>query len=568
MQNPHEKIERSLLKVIGWTVAVILVLTFGGIFGYRAFSSWQQRRLVAQGNAFVQQNDLKRANLNGRRIVQLNPENPDGYRILARVAEKTGSPSAIDLRRHVMEIGRATDEDLILLARDATRFDDPSTAESAISKLSPAAHNRADFHALLAEIAYARRDGNEMERELSEALRLDPANKDYTVRLAALQLNASDFEMSERGRQTLLELQKDPETRREATRHLAENAIRRKDFTTGAKFAKQLDSFPERTFSDRLLLLSALKGVDDPGYAQLLQDLETSALQDPESMAALITWMNGNAMSQHAIAWSAKLPPQAINDKLVAIALSDSYIAAQDWAGLQRLTKTGNWGNVDFLRSALAARALRELGNQPDSTAKWAEAVNKVSGNTRHTLLLADTVGKWNWRKEAIDLLWLAADDPLKGDEALQTLYAYFAKNGDTQNLYRVLLHRNARHPEDANVKNNLAALSLLLNMNRERGWQLAQEVYQQDPHNAAYASTYAFALYTKGENKKALQAMETLTDQQRRQPEIAAYYGIILAANGDNARAAEFLDLAQSATLLPEEKELVQRARRSIAQG
>jgi Flp pilus assembly protein TadD len=568
VQNPHDKVERSFLKIIGWTVAVIVVLSVGGVFGYGSYRSWQQRRLVAQGNAFANQGDFKRAGLNARRILQLNADNPDAYRLLARIAEKTGSPSATDWRRRVMDLGVANVEDLILLARDAVRYDDRATADVAISKLPADAQNRADYHSLRADIAYAERDGAEMERQLGEALRLDPANKEYIMRQAALRLSANDIAVSEGGRQTLLELQKDPALRREATRHLADNALRLKDFTSAIALGRELDSMPDRTFKDRLALLTALKGASDPGYPQFLAELESAAAEDADAAAALITWMNINDMSQDAIAWSAKLPPKTLSGRLVSVALSDAYVAARDWAGLQRMVKGSNWGAIDFLRSALWARALRELGSQPESVVQWRDAVKKVTGNTRQILLLADTVEKWNWRGEAIELLWLAANDPVKGDDALRTLYNYFAKNADTQNLYRVLLHQNERHPDDANIKNNVAQLSLLLNLNGDRGRELAREVYAKDPHNPAYVSTYAFSFYANGNAQKARQAMETLTDAQRHQPEIAAYYGVILAATGDHARATEFLDLGESATLLPEEKALVQKARRSLAQG
>jgi Flp pilus assembly protein TadD len=100
------------------------------------------------------------------------------------------------------------------------------------------------------------------------------------------------------------------------------------------------------------------------------------------------------------------------------------------------------------------------------------------------------------------------------------------------------------------------------------QGRELAREVYAKDPKNPAYVSTYAFSLYTNGDVQKARAAMETLSDAQRHQPEIAAYYGLILAASGDQARATEFLDLGERANLLPEEKELVAKARRSVAQG
>jgi len=82
----------------------------------------------------------------------------------------------------------------------------------------------------------------------------------------------------------------------------------------------------------------------------------------------------------------------------------------------------------------------------------------------------------------------------------------------------------------------------LLLNLNADRGQKVARDVYEKDPKNPAYASTYAFALHVQGDTKKALQVFETLTPEQLHQPEIAAYYGIMLAATGD-PRAGEFLE-------------------------
>lgn len=567
MQNPHDKIERSFLKIIGWTVAIILVLSVGGVLGYRTFRAWQQRKLIAQGNAFANQGDFKRANLNARRILQLNPENADGFRLLARVAEKTGSSGAIDARRRVVDLGKGTAEDFILLARDAVRFNDKPTLDIAMSKLPPDAKNRADYHALLAEIAYAQRNGIEMERELAEAQRLDPTNKDYALRLAALRLNANDRQISERGRDALLELRKDPALRRDATRHLAENAIRRYDFDEAVKLARELDAMPDRQFTDRLVLLSALKAAGDPSFREFLAELQNSVGDNRDAVAALIGWMNANRMPQDAIAWATKLPPQMMSGRVVPISLADAYVAANDWNGLLKLTKAGNWGTLDFLRSALAARAFRELGQDAESKAQWADTMRKVTGNTRTALLLAETIEKWNWQSEAIDLLWAAAKDEVKGDEALRTLYKHFARIDDTANLYRVLLRQLERHPEDNDVKNNVAQLSLLLKLNTARGRELAREVYEKDPHNPAYVSTYAFSLFDNGDAKKALQTMETLPEDQRHKPEIAAYYGMILAATGDNTHAAEFLDIGERAKLLPEEKALVQRARNALAE-
>jgi cytochrome c-type biogenesis protein CcmH/NrfG len=406
-----------------------------------------------------------------------------------------------------------------------------------------------------------------MERQLSEANRLEPENKDYIMRLAALRLGANDPETRAKGKQTLEELQKDPLLRREATRYLAEDALRQKKTLAALELAQQLNTFPDKTYADRLLLLSALQTAFDPGFGPFLEEMQTSSAEDPESAGALLTWMNMNNLSREAIAWSAKLAPAIIGHKLVQIALSDSFVTAKDWVGLHRLVNSGNWGTVDFLRHALSARALREQGNDAESAAQWNEAMKKIAANPRHTMMLAETVEKWGWRAEAIDLLWLVAKDPVKGDEALGTLYRYFAKNEDTENLYRVLLRRMELQPNDRNVQNNYAQISLLLNMNTERAQKIAREIYEKEPANAVYASTYAYALHLQGEPKKAAKIMEALPAEQLQKPEIAAYYGIILAAAGDHGRAAEFLDLGEKASLLPQEKALVEKARRSLAQ-
>ena len=91
--------------------------------------------------------------------------------------------------------------------------------------------------------------------------------------------------------------------------------------------------------------------------------------------------------------------------------------------------------------------------------------------------------------------------------------------------------------------------------------------MYEQNPKNADYASTYAFALYRRGEMRKAVQAFADLPETELHRPQIAAYYGIMLAAAGNFARAREFLDLGAKANLLPEERALLDKAQLAIVQ-
>jgi hypothetical protein len=58
---------------------------------------------------------------------------------------------------------------------------------------------------------------------------------------------------------------------------------------------------------------------------------------------------------------------------------------------------------------------------------------------------------------------------------------------------------------------------------------------------------------------------MMGLRESQLRNPSLATYYGIILAAAGENEKARKYLDLAASGKLLPEERALITRAEESL---
>ena len=528
---------------------------------------WQLRRLSAEGNALVDRGDFKRAGLAARRILQIDSERPEGMRILARIAERFGSRTAIELRQRVVSLGKPSTDDCYALARTAITFGDLKIAQGALEKIPAGAKKTAEYHAQVADLALARRDGVGVERELSEAVRLDPTNKEFSFRLTLLRFGASDTAVRDKAREDLKALQSDKNFRREATRQLVREALQQKDFPNALALARQLNGFPEKDFSDRLALLTVFHEAQDSAFQNSLAEVESTAASNPQNMAALMIWLNTHAMSEEAVTWSKKLPAESLGQHPVPVALADAYISTRDWSNLERLTRNSSWGEMDFLRMALRARAFREMGDMAKFTAEWNEAVKKVTPNGEKVEKLWKTADKWGWRGEAIALLWLGAKDSTRGEAALRTLYDYFVQSGDTQNLYRVLLHLQEMRPNDRDILNNVAQVSLLLGLNTERGHTIARDIYEKEPKNPTYVSTYAFALYLRDEAPKALKLFAALSAAQLREPTIALYYGIILAATGDGDRAAEFLDLGQKARLLPEEKALLEKARRSLAQ-
>jgi predicted Zn-dependent protease len=118
------------------------------------------------------------------------------------------------------------------------------------------------------------------------------------------------------------------------------------------------------------------------------------------------------------------------------------------------------------------------------------------------------------------------------------------------------------RAPSNLGVKNNLAVTALLLDAQELKPHDLASEVYQKAPTNAAFASTYAFSLYQQEKYPEALKIMSNLKPHELDDPSIAGYYGLILKATGDPAKARSYLDWSSRGKLLPEEKKLFDSAR------
>jgi uncharacterized membrane-anchored protein YjiN (DUF445 family) len=231
---------------------------------------------------------------------------------------------------------------------------------------------------------------------------------------------------------------------------------------------------------------------------------------------------------------------------------------------LEQITQNANWRQGEFMRHAYLARALRAQDKLASAEHEWAAAVKEASAQTSSTMALMRTTADWKWEKEKVELLWSLTNDPEKQKEAIQELYRYYAKESDTQGLYRALVRWAKLDPAVLDVQNNLAQVELLLHVNSDDARRVATELHQKAPSNPAYTATYAYSLLTKGYPKDAAKAMSSLTVDQLRDPAISAYYGICLAAAHDE-KAREFLTTGQQAPLLPEEKKLIDKAFASL---
>ena len=560
--------DRSIEKVNGPYVRLALKVVLGLVIfigliwgGHFAVVRLNVRRLLNQAHASFEKRDDRSALIAAQRAFELDPKNVEACRIAADVLERQGAPAAIEWRRRVLNLQPDSVNDRLTLARTALRVGQIATAEDTIEKIAPQAEKLATFHELRGELALANGNAAAAQAQFSEAMRIEPHNKRHQMNLAIAELSSDSAQARNAATETVGRFLDDPELQKTAARALRDYGLRERDTRMAFENAERLAKFPNPELQDRLAYLDMLRQILHPDYAARLIEVQEEAAGDPVKAYALLIWLSSSRQEELALEWAKQLPPATRNKWPVAGALAECYGAGKNWSELEAFCRTTDWGEIDYLRHASLSRALREEQKTTDAEEEWSAACKAVGSDGNKIRTLQSTVARWGWKNESVELLWQLSKDGAHAIAALNTLYGYYAAAGDTPNLYRVAARLAELQPNDPRTMNNVAQFALLLGVDKTRAARLAQNVYEQEPANAAYASTFAFALYTQGQLAEALDVFRKLDDADLRNPAIAAYYGIVLVAAGEKDKAREYLELAKSATLLPEEKELLARA-------
>ena len=565
METAHRNIERTYLKLILGSLLGFILFVFLCWGGCRSYNHFQARHLVRRAAGYLSGGNVQDAKLSARRAMQIEPT-AGAMRIMAEISERTNDRVALEWRRKALQLAPDSKEDVIALASSALQFNEIREAEKALASVPADQVQTASFQAVTARMAEAKNDMIAAEQHWTRAAELDPQNKSYSLRLGLVKLKSGNASAHEAGQVLLESLRADETQRAPATRALITDAIaRREDGQRIRRLAFELQNYPEAIFPDRILYLEILRQLRDPEYTAYLTKMEKEAAAKPADVATLLAWMNGNQMSLLAIDFAKSLPEKILKAWPVPRLLAEAHAKISDWPALERTIKDANWGQFDFLRRAFLARAFRGQDKSVAAEREWAGATKSAAAQYEPLALLTRVVTEWGWKNESIDLLWQLTKYPEAQSDALRTLYQLYAKAEDTQGLYRVLLRMTEIEPGDLKVQNNLAQISFLLHADVPRARQLATDLFHKEPSNPAYASTYAFSLYEKGDPQGALGVMNALPENQAKDPPIASYYGIILAAAGDRNKAREYLEIGKKANLLPEEKALVARAEASL---
>src|SRR5436190_3150156 len=356
--------QRFWLARLGVMVVVTAIAFLLGVvlfnYGSGLYDDWRQSHLLRRATALLQEGELSKAAQTAQEVLARHRDSLPALHVLAEAAEKQNLDEAVRWREQIARLLPRDLDSQLNLASAALRFGKLHLARQALDRVPSSERDRAAYHVVAGWLARAEGNFAEQEEQFAAAVKKEPANDLYQFNLAALQIHSSDSEKNARARDTLQRLTKFAAYRTGALRALLNDAVTRNHLSAADNFAQQLQMSPEVTFGDYLLCLSFYRKLDDKKFRGVLERVKPLAARDSVELASLIGWMNENGLAADAVKWIEKLPVAQMASTPVSVAVADTYARTGNWSRLKRWTRTGNWGDSEFLRIAYQSIATRQ----------------------------------------------------------------------------------------------------------------------------------------------------------------------------------------------------------------
>ena len=557
-----------LAFLIAASALAIFLATIFFWYGSSAYSDWHERRLLHRAASMLQQEKFEQAAVTARAIVQLHRESLPAFYILAEATEKQNSEETVWWREQIARLLPTDPDSQLNLASAALRFGRLDVARKALDRVSAPDRNRAAFHVVAGWLARAEGNFVKQEEQFAAAVKEEPSNDLYQFNLAALQIHSVDPTKNAKARVTLDRLSKVAPFRTGALRALLNDAVARNDLAAADNFAQQLQMSQQVTFGDYLLCLNFYRKLDEKKFRLLLDRVKPFAAHNPSDLASLMDWMNNNGLAGEVGKWIEKLPRDEIGSPPVSITVAAAYAEVNNWSRLKRWTRSGSWGESEYLRLAYQAIAVRQSQNATDTEFEtlWRSAEQATGDRPESELALAHLASKWKLETES-EQLWLrVAKNPPMRREALDALARLYRAKNETGKLYDILQRLHESSPDEPPITADLARLGLNIGQNTKESQDLAKEAYDRAPNEVNCAVTYAFCLYRLGRNAEGLEILKKLPADQLHDPHAAVYVALLLVESNQTEAAKEYIDAAGDGKIYAEEKQLLDEAKTRLA--
>ncbi len=552
---------RVALYVAAAAVAVLLIALFG-TYSSKLYTGWRESRLLKRATAMLEKKDFVGANRLARQVLERRRDSLPAFYILAEATEKQNSEDTVSWRAQIARLQADNIDSQLNLASAALRFGQIDLARKTLEHVAPRAQDLAAFHVVAGWLARAEGNLAEQEQQFAIAVNKDPQNDLYKFNLAALQIRSQEPGKSSQARDSLEHLTQVPEFRTGALRALLNDAVDHNDLQAADRFAQQLQMSPEVSFGDYLLCLNFYRKLDAEKFDVLLEKVKPVASRNPGDLGLLMDWMNENGLASEVVKWMDKLPEATTAKPPAAIAIAAAFAEQKNWSRLRRWTRSGSWGDEDYLRLAyqgFAWRQSRQSSADAEFDTLWRAALRAAADQPDREIKLARLASKWNLPIESEELWSRLSRTPPSRREALDALYRLYRGNKDVKKLYDVLQRLHDASPNEIGITTNLARLGLNIDQNTKQAQELAKQAYDLAPDDVNCAVTYAFSLYAQGRTTEGLEILQKLPPESLHESHTAVYAAVLLLDANQTDGAKEYIQVAKRGPIYAEEKRLLE---------
>lgn len=547
--------------------SLVLGFLFGWIlltYGPRAYRGWRESSLLKSASALLVKEDYDGATRAARDVLQLHQDSLPAFHILAEASEKQNRPETVAWRAQIARLEPGNLDSQLNLASAALRFGRLDMARKALESVPLSQRDGAAYHVVAGWLARAQGNDADVEMHFAAAVAQEPTNDLYQFNLAVLRIRSAAPEKRDEARKVLERLKGVSAYHAGAVRALLGDAIQMNDLPRADSLAQDLQMSQQVTFSDYLLCLEFYRKLDEKKFAALLEKVKPVAARNPADLALLMDWLNKNGLGSEVLKWMEKLPAETATNPPPAVAIADAFAEAKNWSRLKRWTRSGSWGDSEYLRlayQAYSSKQSRQSGSEAEFSSLWRSAEHAAAEQTEREIILARLASRWNLPAEA-EQLWLrvARDAPMRR-EALDALFRIYRANNDLPNLYKIAQRLHENSPNEPGIAANCARLALLVDQNPAEGHRLAKETYDRAPDDVNAAMTYAYSLYMLGRTAEGIAIVNKLPREALHDPHAAVYAAVLLLDENNAPAAQEYVFAAQAGPVFPEEKKLLDEA-------
>ena len=545
---------------------ILLALLFTGLLlwvaippAYQQLKVWRAMRFLAQSEVAANEGNISKSIALMRRAILMAPNEEAIFRKVRLYNASLGDAAALNSLQQLMLEKQATTEELLTLAEQAIKANNPVIAKAAMDQVQEDHSARKT----IVQMRLLEDEGNikealDLARE--ELPNLTPDDQDRLLLATAEMTLKTDIKAS---RAILLQLvDKNSATGIAALRLLAAQTLvqRGLEFLKSDKTADKLLAHPLHTPDDSLIALD-LQLLENPAAkpALLAQTMAERSAGAPDDALAFARWLNRRLHYAASVEFIGHERAVAHADWLLLYL--DALAGLERWNDIFNLLDAETIiGLSDSIRLLFLARAAEKSGDKEKADQSWREMQLGLAYEKPEVVsFIAAYALRIGEREQAIKAYTSLSHRKETALEGYLGLIRCWPQNTPAAELLPLYQEMTDSFPMLAEAKNDQIYLKLLTNDKPATTAAIANEIYKTTPQSLATLSINALGMLKTG---KPAEADALYNDKSiswlSSPPQWRVVRAAVLYAIGKKKEADEITRTINKSQLRPEERALL----------